>query len=119
MRFLVDECTGPRVAKWLREQGHEVFSVYDEARGVSDLDLIGKAHREGWILLTNDKDFGEKVHRERMPHRGIVLLRLQDERSASKIEALERLLAEHGDRLADRFVVVTSAGVRFAQSTVR
>ena len=62
MHFLVDECTGPRVAKWLREQGHEVFSVYDEARGVSDLDPIGKAHREGWILLTNDKDFGEKVH---------------------------------------------------------
>ena len=54
-----------------------------------------------------------------MPHRGIVLLRLQDEHSASKIEALERLLAEHRDRLADRFVVVTSAGVRFAQSTVR
>jgi len=32
MRFLVDECTGPKVARWLREQGHEVFSVYDEAR---------------------------------------------------------------------------------------
>jgi predicted nuclease of predicted toxin-antitoxin system len=27
MRFLVDECTGPAVARWLREQGHDVFSV--------------------------------------------------------------------------------------------
>ena len=25
MRFLVDECTGPKVAQWLRDQGHEVF----------------------------------------------------------------------------------------------
>ena len=31
MRFLVDECTGPTVAKWLRGKSHEVFSVYDEA----------------------------------------------------------------------------------------
>ena len=34
MRFLVDECTGPAVAEWLRKQNHEVFSVYDEARGL-------------------------------------------------------------------------------------
>jgi len=33
MKFLVDECTGPAVAHWLRMQGHEVFSVYEEARG--------------------------------------------------------------------------------------
>lgn len=36
MRFLVDECTGPAVAGWFRTQGHEVFSVYEEARGMED-----------------------------------------------------------------------------------
>ena len=46
MRFLVDECTGPGVARWLREQGHEVFSVYDEARGLSDDLIIQKAYDE-------------------------------------------------------------------------
>ena len=47
MRFLVDECTGPAVARWLRdEQEHEVFSVYDEARGAGDDDLIEKAFLE-------------------------------------------------------------------------
>lgn len=39
MKFLVDECTGPSVAAWLRDDGHEVFSVYEEARGVED-DII-------------------------------------------------------------------------------
>jgi hypothetical protein len=29
MRFIVDECTGPTVAAWLRQQGHYVFFVYD------------------------------------------------------------------------------------------
>jgi len=35
MRFLVDECTGPTVAEWLRNQKHEVFSVFEEARGMN------------------------------------------------------------------------------------
>ncbi len=34
MRFLVDECTGPVVAQWLREQGYDVFSVFEESRMV-------------------------------------------------------------------------------------
>lgn len=54
MRFLVDESTGPAVAEWLRQQGHEVFSVYTEARGMSDEDIIRKALAENWTLMTND-----------------------------------------------------------------
>ena len=60
MRFLVDECTGVRVAAWLQGQGHEVFSVYEEGLGMADEDIIAKANREDLILITNDKDFGEK-----------------------------------------------------------
>ena len=58
MRFLVDESTGPRVAAWLCQEGHEVFSVYDQARGMADEEIIQKAFIENWILMTNDKDFG-------------------------------------------------------------
>ena len=74
MRFLVDECTGPAVARWLHRQNHEVFSVYDEARGMGDDDVFQKAYAENRVLITNDKDFGEKVYREKRPHRGIILL---------------------------------------------
>ena len=65
MRFLADECTDPAVAWWLRRQGHKVFSVYEEARGMEDEDIIRKAFAEDWILVTNDKGFREKVYRER------------------------------------------------------
>ena len=116
MRFLVDECAGPRVARWLREQGHEVFSVYDKARGMEDDDIIRKAHAESWILVTNDKGFGEKVYRERRPHRGVIFMRLEDERAANKIEVLRKLLDSYSDRLADQFVVVTESRVRFART---
>ena len=95
MRFLVDESTGPAVAEWLRENGHEVFSVFNEARGMQDVDIIQKAFTDNWILVTNDKDFGEKVYRERQPHRGVVLLRLEDERAFVKIEIMRRLLESY------------------------
>lgn len=116
MRFLVDECTGPAVAEWLRTQKHEVFSVYDEARGLDDDAIIHRAYAENWILITNDKDFGEKIYRERHPHKGIVLLRLDDERATSKIETLRKLLENYADRLPDQFVVVTETRVRFAHA---
>lgn len=116
MRFLVDECAGPAVARCLREQKHEVFSVYEEARGMDDDDIVQKAFAENWILITNDKDFGEKVYRERRPHKGIVLLRLEDERAANKINAIRRLLEKYANQLVDHFVVVTETRVRFART---
>jgi len=115
MRFLVDECTGPAVARWLREQGHEVFSVYDEARGMEDDAVIEKASSEGWILITDDKDFGEEIYRARRKHRGVILLRLEDERAANKIAVLRRLMDGYADRVQDRFIVVTEKRIRFAR----
>ena len=116
MRFLVDECTGPAVARWLRAESHEVFSVFEQARGMPDEDILEKASSENWILITNDKDFGEKVYREKQQHRGIIFLRLQDERAASKIQAIDSLLDGYADQLADAFVVVTERQIRFATS---
>src|SRR3954465_12438185 len=115
MRLLVDECTGPVVAEWLRAGGHEVFSVYEETRGIGDDEVISAAYYGDYILVTNDKDFGEKVYRERRPHKGVVLMRLDDERAANKIEVLRRLLEAYADRLAGQFVVVTEKRVRFAR----
>ena len=115
MRFLIDECTGPSVARWLKSHEHEVFSVYEQARGASDEEIIEKAFKENWILVTNDKDFGELIYRERRPHKGVVLLRLEDARTSNKIDAIRSLLQNYGGKLGNQFVVVTEQHVRFAK----
>ena len=115
MRFLVDESTSPWVAQWLREHGHEVFSVFEQSRGIDDEEIIQKAFAENWILITNDKDFGDKIFRDQKPHKGIVLLRLDDERSVIKIGVIRQLLENYADRLENQFVVVTENAVRFAK----
>jgi predicted nuclease of predicted toxin-antitoxin system len=114
MRFMVDECTGPAVAAWLRDQNHEVFSVFDQARGADDDFIIAKARNENWILITNDKDFGDKVYRDGRLHHGVVLMRLEDERTSSKIKALSSLLEQYAERIPNSFIVVTEKQVRFA-----
>ncbi len=112
MRFLVDECTGPAVAQWLRLQNHDVISVYDEIRGADDKEVIQKASEQNRILITNDKDFGELVFREKKQHKGVVLLRLEDERPANKIAVLEHLLEKYENSLPGHFIVVTETTVR-------
>lgn len=116
MQFLVDECTGPAVARWLEAQGHDVFSVFDQARGVDDYRVIEIAETEGRILITNDRGFGEKVFRERRLHFGVVFLRLVDERSATKIRVLSDLLNHHKNEIENNFVVVTETRIRFAKA---
>ena len=115
MRFLVDECTGPAVAEWLQAQGYEVFSVYDSVGGMDDNEIAQKAFQENWILITNDKDFGDQIYREHKSHHGVILLRLDNERAKNKIDVLKRLLNSYVDRLPDQFVVATEEKVRFAK----
>ncbi|MHC1595052.1 MAG: DUF5615 family PIN-like protein [Methanotrichaceae archaeon] len=117
MRFLVDECTGPTVAKWLWSSHHDVFSVYDETRGLDDESIIGKANIENYILITNDKDFGELVFRMRKPHKGVILLRLEDERPENKIAVLQRVLESYSDKLANNFIIVTEKTIRIVEES--
>ncbi|HEY0376058.1 MAG TPA: hypothetical protein VGC87_03795 [Pyrinomonadaceae bacterium] len=56
-----------------------------------------------------------KIYKERRPHRGVIFLRLEDERAGNKRETLRRLLEAYADRLTDNFVVVTESRVRFAR----
>lgn len=115
MRFIVDECTGPAVARWLGQQSHDVFSVFDLARGMEDEEIIDRAISENRIIITNDKDFGEKIFREGRFHNGIILLRLHDERPLMKIDVLSRLFHLYPDNISGSFVVVTEKAIRFAK----
>jgi predicted nuclease of predicted toxin-antitoxin system len=114
MRFLVDECTGPVVARWLKDNGHVVFSVYDECRGWDDSVILDKAYKENYILITNDKGFGTLIFQQKILHHGVILLRLDDELPANKIDVLKRVLLLHGDLLQDRFTVASEKAIRIS-----
>jgi len=111
-KFIVDECTGPYVAAWLQTKGFNVLSVFEAFPGIKDIEILTIAQSEGRIVITNDKDFGEMVFKSGYSHHGIVLLRLNDERSENKIAVIEKLLAYHSEDLTENFIVLAENSIR-------
>jgi len=68
------------------------------------------AVNEGRILITNDKELAKIAMSRKI--RGIVLLRLRDERSVNKISSLKKVIELHRDKLETRLVVVTEKKIR-------
>ena len=95
----MDECAGPAVAQWLYLQEHDVISIVPDNRGLDDRSILEWAFADNRIVVTCDKGFGELVFRRHLPHRGVILLRLEDETPARKIAMLSFLLEEAGSLL--------------------
>ena len=70
LRFPVDESTGQVVIDALRNAGYDVVGVGEMMPTASDTQVIAYAAQTERILITNDKDFGEKVFRWRHQHAG-------------------------------------------------
>lgn len=115
MKFLVDECTGPKVAQWLIDQGHNVFSVYHQSPGASDQDILVRALKEERILITNDRDFGELIFRHHAGHCGVIFLRLSDETTRNKITVLEQFFLSYTANLEKSFIVLSEKAFRIAR----
>jgi predicted nuclease of predicted toxin-antitoxin system len=112
VRFLLDESADARLIAYLRRSGHDVTRIATEhPAGLPDSDVLALAFRERRTLLTADRDFGDLVFRQRQPHAGVILLRLEDEELATKVSRLEHVLDAFADRL-DQFLVVTARSVR-------
>jgi len=112
VKFLVDECTGTSIVACLRDEGHDVAAVAEAMPQADDEDVLDHAVSEARILVTNDKDFGEMIYRSGQAHRGVVLLRLRDERAENKVRIMEIVLAQVGERLQNHYVVATETGIR-------
>jgi predicted nuclease of predicted toxin-antitoxin system len=111
VRFLVDRCAGRRVARWLRESGHDVAEVVGPDPG--DLDLLQRAAREDRVLVTLDKHFSRLIFHAARPHRGMI--RLPDIPVAQRIRLLKSVLRTHAAELSEA-AVITIRGERIRVS---
>lgn len=59
--ILADENLHGYIIAALREVGLSVTSVRESASGIPDEEVIDLAVKNDWILVTQDKDFGEWV----------------------------------------------------------
>jgi predicted nuclease of predicted toxin-antitoxin system len=112
VRWLADECVDAGLVFRLRGAGHDVVYIAEVASGATDVEVIRRAHNEGRLLLTEDKDFGELVFRGRTAVPGLVLLRILSEGRPIKWMRLEAAVEQFGDRLLGRYVVIEEGRFR-------
>jgi predicted nuclease of predicted toxin-antitoxin system len=113
LKFLADECCDTGLVASLRAGGHDVLYVLEKKAGVSDDEVLYDAYKEGRILLTEDKDFGELVYRLKKPSKGIILIRIDVRERHMKWARLKKLIENYQERLPGHFVVVDTQKFRF------
>jgi predicted nuclease of predicted toxin-antitoxin system len=88
--------------------------VAESSPGITDDEVLQKAFEEERILITNDKDFGEMIYKNKLFHKGVIFLRLTDEGSSNKIAVLKKLIEEQKALLKSNnfFMVVTEKNIR-------
>jgi len=74
MKVLLDTCVWGGSRMVLEAEGHDVEWVGDWPRDPGDGKILEYAYREGRILVTLDKDFGELAIVFNKPHFGIMRL---------------------------------------------
>ena len=115
MRFLADECCDSAVVTALREAGHDVLTVAEQAPGSEDADVMEFALRERRILLTEDKDFGQLVYAHGERTLGVVFLRYPTAARQEISRNIVELVRQRGESLAGCFVTVQVGRIRISE----
>ncbi|WP_168497582.1 MULTISPECIES: DUF5615 family PIN-like protein [unclassified Anabaena] len=74
MKILLDTCINARVITDLQIAEYDVIWSGDWPKDPGDEEILATAYREGRILVTLDKDFGELAILRGNPHCGILRL---------------------------------------------
>ena len=112
MNLLADESVDRPIVERLRADNHSVVYVAELDPGVSDDVVLERANRDGMLLITADRDFGELVFRLGRIHAGVVLIRLAGLSLEAKASAVSRAFAERGDELPSAFSVISPGSLR-------
>ena len=112
MRFLADENVSRLVIERLRNGGHDVISIGDARAGAPDRDVLHAADAENRILITEDRDFGELIVRQRLGVHGLILLELDRLSNVAEAAAVAEVVSAHADRLAGNLVVIEPGRIR-------
>lgn len=108
MRLLADEDVYFPTVVLLRQNGHDVVTVYDVGlSSTPDHEILRHALNTQRIMLTRDSDYGTLTYFQQMPSSGIIFLRMNPHSAPQVHSELLRILAEHAEEeLRSLFVVV-------------
>jgi predicted nuclease of predicted toxin-antitoxin system len=108
VKVLLDTCVWGGARSTVAAGGHDVewAGAWDTDPG--DDEILARAHAQGQILVTLDKDFGELAIVRGVPHSGIA--RLVGASAREQGPMCVRILERHGAELAAGAIVTVEPG---------
>ncbi len=107
MKSMLDVCVDSLlICRALLDQGHDVLLARDIYPQALDEELLAIALKEGRVLVTEDKDFGELVFLRGHSHPGIV--RLCGMTVMERADAMRNLMEHHRQALNGGAIIVVS-----------
>ena len=95
------------LAEGLAFLGHDAAHLRDFAmQSATDMEVIEKAIREGRILITSDKDFGEILAMQGKAKPSVVVFRKAETNPTLQLSRLVQILSEIGPDLEHGAIVV-------------
>ncbi|HEX9023427.1 MAG TPA: DUF5615 family PIN-like protein [Geobacteraceae bacterium] len=97
----------------LRDAGHDVIAITETLQGITDTTVLDMASRQGRILLTFDRDYGELVFLRNLPcPPAIVLLRFDPITPDEAGIMITALLSSNLEQIIGRFIVLDRDHIR-------
>ena len=115
-KFLIDESVEYRIVKFLRESRFDILAITEKFPSTPDVDVLSIAYKEKRVLITNDKDFGELVFKDKKGSHGVILIRMPFNTTEEKIIKLDQVLKAKATRIIKAFTVITESKVRIRKS---
>ena len=115
-KFLIDESVEYRIVKFLRESSFDILAITEKFPSTPDVDVLSIAYKEKRVLITNDKDFGELVFKDKKGSHGVILIRMPFNTTEEKIIKLDQVLKAKATRIIKAFTVITESKVRIRKS---
>jgi len=113
MDFLANENFPLQSVRLLREAGHRVVSIIQEAPGGKDEDILKRSHTERLIILTFDRDYGELLYRHQaLPPAGVVYFRFAPATSSEPAEILLNVMDKADLSVIGKFTIVERGRIR-------
>jgi predicted nuclease of predicted toxin-antitoxin system len=110
--FVADESVDYNLIKFLRNNGLTIFSIQEDASSIKDNFVLQIAREQDAILITEDKDFGELVFKLKMPHKGLLLLRINGTSLQEKCELVLQFIIKFSPELVSNFAVIKQRKLR-------
>ena len=84
-----------------------VYSIFEESRGITDLQVLKKSVDLNALLITEDIDFGEWIFSFHTTNNGVIFLRYRFDQLEELTKKLILVLDKHNQELYNKFIVIT------------